>query len=308
MNLKQRAGMVGLALFLPLVVGMAVACGSASQPPPAAEKAAPMAAPVAPAQPAQPSDQESAVKDTPTELESQSPPAAEKSAPTAAQVAPVQPADRESAVKNTPEPSASPPPPAAEKAAPTAAQADPAQPADQESAVKDTPAPPVEIPIANTSPYDDAASCEPDGDLLCTDWGPPTRHYAYEVLARNAARRNQLGIGDQTDRTVNWETQEITIMPGNIITGTASPSAAEWLAMAEVAATAACREQGAQYAAGSAYFGPGHSYDLGSGENDTGPRLGWFFERIPFDRSANVYQYRARQSRTWAGVCRKTGN
>ena len=242
MNLKQRAGMMGLALFLPLVVGMAVACGAASQPPPAAEIAAPTAAPVAPAQPARPSGQESAVKDTP------------------------------------------------------------AAPASQEASGQM----PAEIHIANTSPYDDAASCEPDGDLLCTDWIAAGRAYSTSEPALNSARQYfpsplyTIGAHHHVDLPPGVKERP----PGADWRNT--PPGVDWQAMAEAAASRACAARGYEFY--SATFDIGHNENRGDDAMYNLASLGWFFKRMEHPQNGSFWRYEARQSRTWTGVCRKAGN
>lgn len=238
MDLNLRAGMMGLGLFLPLAVGMAVACGSASQPPPAAEKATPLAA----------------------------------------QIAPAQPDVQESAVKDAPEP-----------------------PASQEAPEQL----PAEIHITNTSPRDDASGCEPGGDLLCTDWGPRSRYWIYDEPAQNEARYifpSPLYVRG-AHRYVELPPGVKESPPGANWRNT--PPGVDWQGMAEAAARRACVARGYQF--DSATVEAGHIKNRSSDAMYTKASLGWFFRKIPHLIDPNSFQYQARQSRTWSGICKKTG-
>ncbi len=74
--------------------------------------------------------------------------------------------------------------------------------------------------------------------------------------------------------------------------------------MAEARAPAACRARGGKYVAGSADFGRGHNRNNGRGNHATGDYHGWFYATNPH---ATAFQFQARESRTWVGVCTKRG-
>ena len=169
------------------------------------------------------------------------------------------------------------------------------------------------FPIANTASNTDSASCGQVGGLICSEPGGESSGWRTVSDAKWYARRNQTGI-TQSYRRVDWRTQVIGRYNLQGVwqedEGTARPDPAGWLALAETAATAACRARGARYAAGSAALGPGHNDDPGLGgfynNQHTGDHLGWFFTSRENPQSLGTWKYRARQSRTWTATCKKT--
>ena len=166
--------------------------------------------------------------------------------------------------------------------------------------------------IANTANNTDGASCGQLGGLICSGradsgtYGPGSQN-----SATIRARGNLIGIGASTDQDVNWQTQERFRRSNGGATrtpnGSISPSTAQWTAMAEAAATAACRDRGARYAAGSAAFGPGHNENNGGARNTAN----WVGDNLGIFISGNLagghnHRYEAWQSRTWTATCKKT--
>ena len=120
------------------------------------------------------------------------------------------------------------------------------------------------------------------------------------------------GAGD-TDYRFDWRTRVRTYgTTPPTVAGGSSLSEAAWLAKAEAAAIPACRARGGKYVAGSADFGPGHNRESGEGDQVQymGPNHGWFYDYRRHSETvdgggAGNYQARARESRTWSGVCTK---
>ena len=155
-------------------------------------------------------------------------------------------------------------------------------------------------------PITDLSSCGQVLGLICSDWGTHSGPQSSAATAYARARRFLLGV-TATHRTVNWETQAITNRNDNdAFVKYANTTTADWLALAKTAASRACRVRGAQYALNVA-FGPGHSSGQpGSPTNSNylGPGLGFLFT-LDQDGNNNMYQYQARQSRTWTATCKK---
>ena len=160
---------------------------------------------------------------------------------------------------------------------------------------------------AEQFPIDQEASCGQVGGIICTALGAESPSWNRPETDSERDGRIAQSPGLTTYHQVNWETQAITNQSGNFVQ-TARPNTAEWLAMAADAATAACRARGARYVAGSADFGAGHSNNRGTGQNDHGSNLGWFYTtRSTLHPTENVLYWRskARQSRTWTATCKK---
>ena len=153
----------------------------------------------------------------------------------------------------------------------------------------------------------DGASCEQVGGVVCSNWAGHSGQHSlingFEGSRRNA-RRFAVGT-NTTDRDVDWRTQARTNVfnPSNhVADGFASPSTAEWLAMAETKALRACRARGGK-SVSNVDFGPGHDGNQpSSGANHLGDGLGFYIERLPPN---TYYRHRARQSRTWTATCKK---
>ena len=83
--------------------------------------------------------------------------------------------------------------------------------------------------------------------------------------------------------------------------------------MAEARAIPACQAKGGKYVDGNADFDPGHNREGGAGSanNDSGDYHGWFYARQKhrdrYSGSVNhtLFVMKARESRTWSGVCTK---
>ena len=158
---------------------------------------------------------------------------------------------------------------------------------------------------------DDSASCEQVGGVVCSGWGGHSGQHGNEDSSLWNARRFRMGT-NTTNRLVDWRTQARTNVsdPQNhVADGSASPSTAEWLVLAETAAARACRARGGK-SVSDVDFGPGHNGNQPStGPNYFGPGLGFYIERLPYVVNnihyPNVYRHRARQSRTWTATCKK---
>ncbi len=157
----------------------------------------------------------------------------------------------------------------------------------------------------------------PPGTLICSNlhgsWiaGWVTDWDNVQHRARNAYVGRDQGINGWS---FDWRTRARTkSTQAPAVAGGSSLSEAEWLAKAEAAAIPACRARGGKYVAGSADFGPGHNRESGEGSHNQvdymGPNHGWFYDYRRNSESggsnANAYQAKARESRTWSGVCTK---
>ena len=132
------------------------------------------------------------------------------------------------------------------------------------------------------------------GALICSSWGPT--HQFQSGLPESGPKQNaEANWANQQDsgsraRAGSWQLNWQTF-----------PSAEHWQTRAETAAVSACQARNAKYVAGSAAFGQGHS-DFSESEINRGAGLGWFYH----DTLAGPnFNHRARQSRTWSGVCTK---
>ena len=133
------------------------------------------------------------------------------------------------------------------------------------------------------------------GDLLCLGMGAASPDNSSKVGAELVARNKQLGQPENTTswgqsggvERIHWQTHR----------------AAEWQALADTLAEAACRERG--YRLSRAAFGPGHDNRKGSGGWSPGDELGWFYTENQ-SQVLNNYKYQAWQSRTWTATCKKT--
>ncbi len=156
---------------------------------------------------------------------------------------------------------------------------------------------------------DDAAN---PGNLLCTPFGGTHGSWLQAWSVGDSQKRSRGIYGAEsdegnTDWRVHWRTGVRThnVDPPRQAGG-GFRTEAQWIAMAEARAIAACRARGGKYVPGSADFGPGHNRDRGSGVSDAGANLGWFYliEDHP-NPQQTVKKRRARESRTWVGVCTK---
>ena len=162
---------------------------------------------------------------------------------------------------------------------------------------------------ADTCSTDLAAGRTP-GTLLCSDWGGWSGYNSDGIARYRNARHIRVGIGGSSILwEMDWRTSALTRRSGQTRTaaGTATTiTPAQWMTQAETAAVSACRSRGARYVAGSADFGRGHNANRGSGNNWHGDNLGWFYDNEQHSTDTNRYRARARQSRTWMAVCKKT--
>ena len=157
------------------------------------------------------------------------------------------------------------------------------------------------------------------GGLICTTlwsaWTTNWRSLTVGTVLRREARNLYSGRSENANNwQFSWRTRARTA-------GLATPAAASggtltedgWKALAATAAKAACRSRGGRYVNGSADFGPGHNDERGAGTNDVefmGNFHGWYYDyrrqsEVVSGGSANNYQAKARESRTWSGVCTK---
>ena len=151
------------------------------------------------------------------------------------------------------------------------------------------------------------------GDLLCTGYGPQgSSSWTLEGTGRHSSRNRYVGRGSGSNGwQFDWRTRERTHgTTAPTVAGGNSRSEAQWLAAAETAVRAACADLGGgyKYQRGSADFGQGHSRDVGSGINnveDMGDFHGWFYAWHRHDTLTDRWFTRARESRTWSGVCFK---
>ena len=158
------------------------------------------------------------------------------------------------------------------------------------------------------------------GDLLCTNYGGRgDSSWGSEDAARNTARNRYVGLGEGAGANnfeFHWRTRRITGNGWNYNTrgnyaGGASRSEDQWIAAAETRVIAACAALGGgyKYVKGSADFGQGHSREPGAGFNnleDKGDFHGWFFAyQTNVVGGTTYYMGKARESRTWSGVCFK---
>ena len=105
---------------------------------------------------------------------------------------------------------------------------------------------------------------------------------------------------------INWETQVLTNVAGNVI-GTASPDTAGWLEIAETVARSVCRAQHGGQSVSNVAIGRGHNREIGNSDHTnadfTGEHLGWFH----YDANPGpAFSPQARQSRSWTAPCKKT--
>ena len=153
------------------------------------------------------------------------------------------------------------------------------------------------------------------GNLICTPYGDRTSSYHGDDPSGQHRSRNQYahsGGDGSNDWEFDWRTRAKTGTGGPSIAfaGETSRSEAQWIAAAETAVIAACAELGGgyKYKRGSADFGMGHNRNRGTLLNDKGPGHGWFYAKAGHTslqyRNSQFY-YKARESRTWHGVCTK---
>ena len=144
------------------------------------------------------------------------------------------------------------------------------------------------------------------GALICSDWGAADVGWGDNINAQVAARFRAVGRSNPQSVngwTLNRETNTVTRSGES--SHQATPSLARWQELlAAVDPSSACQARGGKYVAGSAVIGPGHSRDAGDGPNNHGDELGWFYWDT--DNRDALYNYRARQSRTWTATCKKT--
>ena len=150
----------------------------------------------------------------------------------------------------------------------------------------------------------------PLGRLICTGYGQRNPSFQGRTDAQHYSRNRYLqptSSGGSNDWEFDWRTRAKTGSGGPSVAfvGGNSRSEAQWIAAAETAAIAACRAQGGRYVSGSADFGPGHNENRGTGLDDKGPNHGWFYAWQRNETNTGVWYARARESRTWHGVCTK---
>ncbi len=160
-----------------------------------------------------------------------------------------------------------------------------------------------------------AESDTPDGNLICTLYGGRAGSYDTRANDRLRGRNLYYGHGDSdTDWWVDWSTNVYRHRSTHETrdAGGQSRSPDWWRARAEEKAIAACRARGGKYVAGSADFGPGHNRNGGAGHpnNDNGDYHGWFYAFQSHHHRYGTNQHglfvgKARESRTWSGVCTK---
>ena len=158
----------------------------------------------------------------------------------------------------------------------------------------------------------------PNGTLICSDlhpvWTGSSWITGFDNL-QHAARNRYVGR-NQSDNTwrFDWRTRERTFGTQNpAVAGGSSLSEDQWIAKAAEAARRECRAQGGRYVNGSADFGMGHSDEVGAGINNVefmGNGHGWFYDyqrqsEVINGGSANHYNSKARESRTWSATCSK---
>ena len=162
---------------------------------------------------------------------------------------------------------------------------------------------------ADRFPEDAVASCGESLGLICSDWGSFTGGYSGDRATwQQGARYLRAGIsGSSINWDMHWQTSALTRRSGQTRTpaGIGSVTPEDWRDLADTAAGNACRARGARYVAGSADFGRGHNSNKGSGSQDNGDYLGWFYAEDEHQTSPGQFRARARQSRTWTATCKK---
>ena len=156
----------------------------------------------------------------------------------------------------------------------------------------------------------------PGGTLICTNYGGESDSYTYDGEDTHRRTRNLYygHDGGDTDWEVDWRTNIYRHRTSGVTrdAGGASRSPDWWRARAEEKVIPACRARGGKYVAGSADFGRGHNREGGpdGGVNDNGDYHGWFYalqrhsDRYPGGQN-DRFVGKARESRTWVGVCTK---
>ncbi len=155
----------------------------------------------------------------------------------------------------------------------------------------------------------------PGGTLICTNYGGFAGAYSSKGSTYRRARNVYYGhdAGD-TDWEVDWRTNIYRHRTSHVTrpAGGQSRSPDWWQARAEEKVIPACRAKGGKYVAGSADFGPGHNHNGGApgSENFHGNNHGWFFAWQTHAHRYNNNNHhlvvgKARESRTWVGVCTK---
>ena len=147
--------------------------------------------------------------------------------------------------------------------------------------------------IANTASNTDGGSCGRVGGLICSGWGPRNQNphsNSYDASARLVARRLFANRQQNTGWTLNWQSGPSNTENRNT----------DWQALANSAVDAACRARGWRFVSGA--FAEGHSNNRGSGADNHGSNLGWFYHN---DSNIGV-RYAVRMSRTWTGTCLET--
>ena len=156
----------------------------------------------------------------------------------------------------------------------------------------------------------------PLGDLICTAYGG--HHPSFNDVATSHARARNVYAGGAHGDTLfgfDWRTRaRYTYTRGNTAARSYSGyatgntrSEAQWIAAAETQAIAACDALGGgyKYKRGSADFGRGHNNNRAAGDRDHGEHHGWFYASWGNANPATHWRSRARESRTWSGVCFK---
>ena len=168
----------------------------------------------------------------------------------------------------------------------------------------------------NTGAVTTIRDLNPLGDLICTAYG--NSHGSFNTVADSHARARNRYAGwghGAVLQGFDWRTRaRYTYTRANPAAWTYSGSAggnslseAQWIAAAERAATAACAELGGgyKYEKGSADFGRGHNNNRAAGDRNHGEHHGWFYASWGNANPATHWRSRARESRTWSGVCFK---
>ena len=146
----------------------------------------------------------------------------------------------------------------------------------------------------------------PAGTLACSEWGPTSQDGGQAGPAQRWARGRQVRGSSGNGWRVNWETQVITNVAGNVI-GTSRPNTDQWLELAETQARAVCRAQHGGQSVSNVVLKRGHNQVQGHSDINnadyTGMYLGWFHYEVV---AGYPHDWKARQSRNWSATCKKT--
>ena len=160
----------------------------------------------------------------------------------------------------------------------------------------------------------------PNGTLICSDLHPAWTGSSWITGFTNlqhAARNRYVGKSESDNGwRFDWRTRARTFGTQNpAVAGGSSLSEDQWIAKSEAAAKRECKALGGgyKYERGTADFGMGHSDEVGGGINMVefmGNGHGWYYDyrrqsEVTPGGSANHYQSKARESRTWSATCFK---